>query len=159
MANFAVPPMPPPVAPADNASDQEISLWRRRISGYLGTLNTFIEEVAESYIANSSQLASGIITADQIQPSAITSDGLQDSAVTNTELVAITVDSITSHASVGGVATVSFSISRTKKPLISPSTTASMWFLQLGTVTTASADVQVFNVNGPTSGTVYISYY
>ena len=241
MAQFAVPPMPPPTAPREGADPNEISLWARRISGYLGSLNLFIEEVGDAYIANTVQLASDLITADQITSSAVTSakiadsavtsvkiqDGavitqdlgdsavttikiadlavttgkliasaitsnelqnsavtvtkienssitsvklidsaitsikLENSAVTNTELVTVTIDSATAHAAMGTSVLVTFSISRDKVPLVSPSCSSATWLVSLATVSTSTVTVQAYNAValGPISATVSITYY
>ena len=72
MPNFSIPPMPPPIAPRENAELGEVSLWARRVSGYLTALNSFIEETADAYISNNAQLSTGIINVGQLNDSAVT---------------------------------------------------------------------------------------
>lgn len=82
MAQFSVPPLPPPAAPLDDAPVEEVKLWSKRISTYLTQLYQHIEQNVDSYIGTSSQLGTDLIGTDQITDSAVTTAKIADSAVT-----------------------------------------------------------------------------
>lgn len=136
----------------DNIVDSAVTSAKIEDSGVTST------DLGPSSVTTAKYENSSITTIKLID-SAVTSAKLENSAVTNAELVLITTDAATAHATVGASVIVTYAISRDKKPMVVPQVSAAGWLASLAYVATDTVEITAFNNSGATSCTVYANYH